>query len=260
MNRFASPPLVMDFSGVYADAPLLPERPFTRLDCRAFMGTDCYCDADGTAALRHALAPFPPHGLHFLDSGNYHYVTAFWLEKIDTPFNLVVFDHHPDTQPPAWGDSILSCGGWIAYVARTNPHVQSILVAGPPTEAIDGVDAPLRQRIFFLDEATLKDDPARFQTALDALPPVPVYLSIDKDVLDPAEVSVNWDQGTVGWDTLRTRLDALAAHRTLLGVDVCGEPAPGQRDAQDEPAIVGSVRVNSRLAAWTAHLCRATCG
>lgn len=260
MNPLASHPLVMDFSGVYADAPFLPERPFTRLDCRAFTGTDCYCDADGTTALRRALAPFPPHGLHFLDSGNYHYVTTFWLEKIDAPFNLVVFDHHPDTQPPAWGDSILSCGGWIAHVARTNPHVQSILVAGPPAEAIDGVDEPLRRRIVFLDEAALKEGPVRFQAALDALPPVPVYLSIDKDVLDPAEVSVNWDQGTVGWDALHTRLDALAAHGPVLGVDVCGEPAPGQRDAQGEPASLGSAHVNSRLAAWCANLCRATCG
>ena len=35
-----------------------------------------------------------------------------WMEKITEPFSLVLFDRHPDTQRPSFGD-ITSCGGWV---------------------------------------------------------------------------------------------------------------------------------------------------
>ena len=49
------------------------------------------------------------HGIHFIDNGNYHYLTKLWIEKIDEPFILVVFDHHSDMQKPLYQD-FLSCG------------------------------------------------------------------------------------------------------------------------------------------------------
>lgn len=33
-------------------------------------------------------------GIHFLDSGNYHYVTKLWLDQVKEPFDLLVLDHH----------------------------------------------------------------------------------------------------------------------------------------------------------------------
>ena len=43
-------------------------------------------------------------GIHFLDSGNYHYVSKIWMEKIEEEFELLVLDHHTDMQPPMFGD------------------------------------------------------------------------------------------------------------------------------------------------------------
>ena len=67
---------------------------------------------DGTLALKRMIADYPAEGVHFIDSGNYHYLTKFWTDKLETPFSLIVFDHHPDMQPPLF-DNILSCGSWV---------------------------------------------------------------------------------------------------------------------------------------------------
>ena len=37
-------------------------------------------------------------GIHFLDSGNYHYVTGIMTEQIKQGFSLILFDHHTDMQ------------------------------------------------------------------------------------------------------------------------------------------------------------------
>ena len=56
------------------------------------------------------MEPLGAEGIHFLDSGNYHYVTKLWLDQVKEPFDLLVLDHHTDLQQPMFGD-ILSCGG-----------------------------------------------------------------------------------------------------------------------------------------------------
>ena len=78
-------------------------------------GTECYCDEEGASALQRMIADYSPQGIHFIDSGNYHYVTKFWTDKLATPFALLVFDHHPDMQPPLF-EHILSCGSWVKDV------------------------------------------------------------------------------------------------------------------------------------------------
>ena len=46
---------------------------------------------------------YPTAGIHFIDSGNYHYMTRLWLTRMDQPFCLLVYDNHTDMQPPAFG-------------------------------------------------------------------------------------------------------------------------------------------------------------
>ena len=81
------------------------------ISCRGMEGTNCYCDEAAAEEIRERIRPFGAGGLHFLDSGNYHYVSRLWLELVTEPFDLLVFDHHTDMQEPAFG-GILSCGGW----------------------------------------------------------------------------------------------------------------------------------------------------
>lgn len=91
-------------------------------------GTECYCDEEGASALQRMIADYSPQGIHFIDSGNYHYVTKFWTDKLATPFALLVFDHHPDMQPPLF-EHILSCGSWVKDVLDTNANCKKVIIA-----------------------------------------------------------------------------------------------------------------------------------
>ena len=51
------------------------------------------------------VAPFILYG-----SGDFHYLSALWVRRLNEPVVLISFDNHPDwdVRPPKWG-----CGGWI---------------------------------------------------------------------------------------------------------------------------------------------------
>ena len=51
---------------------------------------------------------------------------------------------------------------------------------------------------------------------------LPVYLSVDLDILSPAFARTDWDQGTMTLDELSAALRRLRAERRIIGVDLCG--------------------------------------
>jgi len=97
----------------------------TMIDCRDLEGTRCYLDDSAKSILVDRLNEYSAEGIHFIDSGNYHYLSLLWLQKITTPFNLVLFDHHPDNQPPSFGE-ITSCGGWVLEATETLPNLKNV--------------------------------------------------------------------------------------------------------------------------------------
>ena len=107
--------VLLNFSGVYEKQDFYKkcmERGARCVDLRGIPGTNCYCDQESEEKIKEQLMVSGVKGIHYLDSGNYHYVTKLWMDLIREPFDLLVFDHHTDLQPPFFGD-ILSCGGWI---------------------------------------------------------------------------------------------------------------------------------------------------
>lgn len=163
------------------------------MDFSSFEGTNCYCSAESAALIRRAVADLPLRAFHCIGTGDYHYISLFWLERVKEPFRLVLFDHHPDDQPAAFGADLLSCGGWVAD-ARRLPMLRS--------------DVWVR-------------DAADFPT-LRTLPDLPVYLSVDLDVLSGEYARTDWDQGGMTLGELSAALRDLAASRRILGVDLCG--------------------------------------
>lgn len=168
-----------------------------KADFSCFEGTNCYCATESAEQIRHAVAELPLRAFHEIGTGDYHYVSLFWLERIREPFSLVLIDHHPDDQPGAFGTDLLSCGGWVEQ-ARRLPLLQG--------------DAWVRQAADF--------------PALELLPAGPVYLSVDLDVLSPDYARTDWDQGAMRLEELLSGLRSLAAARTILGVDLCGGLTP----------------------------------
>ena len=104
-----------NFSGIYLQEDFLDG---TVLDFTSLEETRCYCSPRSADIIRAALAPYGPGGVHWLDSGDYHYVSLFIQEMIEEPYSLVLFDNHPDDQAGAFGQELLSCGSWVSHVRR----------------------------------------------------------------------------------------------------------------------------------------------
>lgn len=85
---------------------------------------------------RRKIKPYGIHGIHFLDSGNYHYVTEIMTSQIQKEFQLVVFDHHTDMQKPMI-EHMTSCGDWAEKVLETNPWLQQLVLIGPQEKDIE---------------------------------------------------------------------------------------------------------------------------
>ena len=101
------------------------------INCESLSGTECYCDSDSADRIREILAcnGIDYHGVHFIDNGNYHYLSKLLTESIDKPFNLFVADNHPDTKSPLFGP-ILSCGSWVKDLIEENENVNNVYLSG----------------------------------------------------------------------------------------------------------------------------------
>ena len=198
--------LIADLSGVYGEEGF-PEAlqaagyDVVRLDFRTQEGTECYCDPEAEAFLRGRFAPRKER-VRWIDGGDYHYLSKLFAEREKEPFTLVLLDHHPDDQAPALGE-ILSCGGWVRDLKRDCPALEGVIAVGPEG-AIQTVD--------------------QLRSALRDAAPARVYVSLDKDVMDPADARTNWSQGELRLpqvlEMLRTVFESGAE---VIGMDICGE-------------------------------------
>ena len=244
-----------------------PSSPFTPsiLDFTTLSGTTGFCDDAAADEIRRRIADFPARGIHFLDNGNFHYLTRFWCEKISEDFALVVYDHHVDLRKPVF-PGLMSCGSWIRDVLLRNSHCRAVLIIGPECAQADIIerelqslvaeDQPLRASApvrvcCFTEDDILDGRVAReLPHLLDALH-LPVYISIDKDVLSRIVLRTNWDQGIMTEAEFRHELDrfAMGPDIHILGVDICGEPAYNacRRLLDDTRDLRRSDGVNRRL-------------
>ncbi len=167
--------IILNFSGIYREQ-VLPGRYLTMSD---IPGTNGYCSEEAAGEIRKRLAGLPPGGLHFLDNGNYHYITRFFLEKMNEPFDLIVRDHHTDMQPPALGE-ILSCGSWILHCLENRDGrlaaLRRVLLIGPPRESVPSPNPEAEPESFFLPERELsgaeQTSSRKTGTMLKSVPPL----------------------------------------------------------------------------------------
>lgn len=92
--------LILDFTHVYDDEICADREQFSWIDCSDIEGSNLYCSPQAEREIRRKIEPYGVHGIHFVDSGNYHYVTKIFTDQIHSPFSLIVFDHHTDMQQP----------------------------------------------------------------------------------------------------------------------------------------------------------------
>ena len=152
-------------------------------------GTDCYCSPEAATEIREAVKNMPLQAVHFLGTGDYHYLSLFWAERISGPFVLCLLDNHPDDQPGAFSEDTLSCGSWVPEVRKlpTCRGVKWIRKAG--------------------DYRGMSGS---------------VYLSIDLDVLSEDYATTGWSQGTMTPDELCSIVRDIRGNCRLIGADICG--------------------------------------
>lgn len=216
--------VLMNFTHVYEQEHFINNSRFTWIDCTDLHGTDCYLDAEAEQQLKERIKKFSPHGIHFIDSGNYHYLTKLWTDKIHEPFSLIVFDHHPDMQPSLF-DGLMSCGCWVKTVIDTNPWLRKVILIGASEKLFDKVPEAYRERVRFYSESTLSHDDAWRSFSIRHLQE-PVYVSVDKDVLNTLSAVTNWDQGSMPLTELEKIFSVILRNENVIGVDVCGECSP----------------------------------
>ena len=219
--------VITNFSGIYKNQNFYKnyaEEEISWTELSDPSGCNCYCDAEASDRIRKKIQAFTGKGIHFIDSGNYHYMTRLWLEKLQVPFRLLVFDNHTDMQPPAFG-GLLSCGGWIAASLEELPLLQEVILVGPDEEAYTQVEPDLQQKVLFLSREklstmTTEEKEGFFNNLSEDLP---LYVSVDKDVLCKGDASTTWSQGDMHLSELMSFLELVLERQNILGMDVCGE-------------------------------------
>lgn len=219
--------VIMNFSGIYKNQNFYKnyaEEEIFWTELSNLSGCNCYCDAEASDRIRKEIQVFTGKGLHFIDSGNYHYMTRLWLEKLQIPFRLLVFDNHTDMQPPAFG-GLLSCGGWIAASLEELPLLQKVILVGPDEEAYTQVEPDLQQKVLFLSREKLSTMTAEEKEGFfnNLSEDLPLYVSVDKDVLCKGDASTTWSQGDMHLSELMSFLELVLERQNILGMDVCGE-------------------------------------
>ena len=139
--------LILDFSHVYCDENIPRNDKIHWIDCSDIYECDLYCSQSAEEEIHRRIDPYGIGGIHFLDSGNYHYVTKIMTDRISEPFSLILFDHHTDMQSPLI-DGMNSCGDWARSVLLTNPNLQQLVLIGPKKADIQAVftDKQLKAR------------------------------------------------------------------------------------------------------------------
>lgn len=198
-----------------------------------------------------------PPPLIFYGSGDFHHLCALFLKALPGPFLVLHIDNHPDwtSFPATW-----NCGAWVNRALEL-PGVRRVVTVGPasddfvrPQFKFANLDAIRRgwlevhpwrapssllwgRRIVSPGCVTWKGRLVwrclenrswdSFVEEMDLrLPLMPVWVSLDKDALVPAEAVTNWDQGGLTLDAVLTLVHRLATRRRLLGMDVCGDHSP----------------------------------
>jgi len=167
-------------------------------DFSKFEGTNCYCSEESRAAIRRAVSGMPLNAIHRIGTGDYHYVTLFWAERITEPFILYLFDNHPDDQPDAFGENILSCGSWMKEIRKL----------------------PFCKGTAWIDGKGEEHSEGEIKAGLKA------YVSIDLDILSHEFASTDWDQGEMTLDELTEKVNKLRNLHEMIGADICGGLTP----------------------------------
>lgn len=113
---------VLNFTGVYERESFYKDGDCEWIDCSDLSGVNGFCDEASMEEIEARISGLSGW-IHFIDGGNFHYLSYLMVRKIREPFTLVVFDHHTDMKPSIFA-GILSCGCWIKRALDDQPYLK----------------------------------------------------------------------------------------------------------------------------------------
>ena len=81
-QQAAAPVVMMNFTHVYEQEYFYRKEPHLWMDFTGLKGVNGYCDEEAGREIRERIENLSPMGVHFIDSGNFHYISKFWTDKI----------------------------------------------------------------------------------------------------------------------------------------------------------------------------------
>ena len=239
--------LILDFTHVYCDEDIKDIDRFRYIDCSDIQETDMYCSKNAYEKIWGRIEPYGIQGIHYIDSGNYHYISKIITDHITEPFGLVMYDHHTDMQIPMVPE-MMSCGDWAGQALSQNKNLRQLVIVGPPEsdieQTLESYSGSQSGRLLTFSAEDLHGDLPKNKLKLIRTD-LPLYISIDKDVLGTEYTETNWSQGDMSIDGLERllsvflggqgeekntdacrndeRYDGGIRHSRILGIDICGE-------------------------------------
>lgn len=262
-NRVKNENLILDFTHVYCDEYIKDIDRFRYMDCSDIEETDMYCSKNAYEKIWGRIEPYGIQGIHYIDSGNYHYITKIITDHITEPFGLVMYDHHTDMQIPMVPE-MMSCGDWAGQALSQNKNLRQLVIVGPPAlyieQTLESYSGSQSGRLLTFSAEDLHGDLLENKLKLIRTD-LPLYISIDKDVLGTEYTETNWSQGDMSIDGLERLLSVFLGgqgegkntdacrddernaggirHSRILGIDICGEiqtdiPVPEYLEAEEK--------------------------
>lgn len=145
------------------------------------------------------------NSLFFLGAGEYHHFSYILLKKINKTFSLIVIDKHVDYSNSYPG--FITCGSWLKDAAGLNQIAEIFVLS----EDKKNVNSSKIKILSPLDYKKIKPD-------------LPIYISIDKDILTKSSINTTWDQGHCKPKTLIEIVSHFSSAFEIVGADICGEP------------------------------------
>lgn len=248
MDEKSNSIISIEMSGAYSSLRDRLRLTFPPIDCAGIPGTDCYCDDHAYKLLSDALRPTGPEGIHIIDSGNYHYLTLLFLDKIPaaTDISLILFDNHPDSRKPAFGD-IISCGGWVRNAVCNYENIKKVLMIGTdPALLHDEADHVISENdemiSFSIEGSEAVITSAKIMTpgcrekmiSENISDNETCYISFDLDCLSEHDANCNWSQGNMTIKEAGALLAFIRKNACPIGMDICGACAPDESDQNEK--------------------------
>lgn len=210
----------LNFDETYVPQTRLLETPHEWIDFQDIHHVKGYCETGSLSEIQHRLLHRLNHGITFIGSGDYHYVSYLLLTEVQEDFTLLLFDHHTDMFKP-FVPSLISCGSWVSDALASLPLLKKVILIGVRPDFITA-DRWLSKVVLYPESSRLHH-PDFVEQVLSSIETETVYVSIDKDVLDPAQVITNWDQGSLQLSVLLDLLHHVLSEKKVFGIDICGE-------------------------------------